>query len=178
MAKIPPSQDTKNAHAPDNKLEVAITLVRGYARVATVEDIAALRYLIARASVLARAAEDALERQRIKAKGKPSPKNEQRKKMQQHVTAMRKVAAKAALSLYETTMVLGRAIGDIWYTELQAMRTESVFVASLCDQLLRHATPSADIQIRDMVNLATLEKMIAKAKVIAAKSGDAVGKAA
>jgi hypothetical protein len=150
----------------NRRLELAIRIVRGHARATTIDDIVALRFLIAEATEIMRAAEDALEAARPK---RPTtvPTSERALSFQERrdaEKAVRKVAVRAALTIYDTVMIQGRRVGDLWYSELEALRSESAFAASLCDQLIRHAKPSTDTRVRDMVSQETLAAMVERAK--------------
>lgn len=72
---------------------------------------------------------------------------------------------RAVVSLFETTTVGGRPIGLIWYDELIAVRRESLFAASLVDQLIRFGVPpSFPVQVKDLVTERELKVMVEIAK--------------
>jgi hypothetical protein len=140
--------------------------VRGHARAKTIEDVSALRYIIGEATQIMRAAEDALEAARPK-RPTTAPTSERAVSFQARrdaAKALRKAAARAALTVYDTVLIQGRRIGDVWYSELEALRAESAFAASLCDQLMRHGRPSAPTRVRDLVSQETLAAMVERAK--------------
>jgi hypothetical protein len=150
----------------DRRLEHAIRIVRGYARATTIQDIVALRFLIAEATEIMRAAEDVIEAARPK-RSATAPTSERALSFQERrdaKKAARKAAVRAALTVYDTVMIQGRRIGDVWYSELEAMRSEGAFAASLCDQLIRHAKPSTPTRVRDLVSQETLAAMVERAK--------------
>jgi hypothetical protein len=150
----------------NRRLELAIRIVRGHAGATTIDDISALRFLIAEATEIMRAAEDALEAARPK-RPTTAPTSKRALSFQERrdaEKAVRKAAVRAALTVYDTVMIQGRRVGDLWYSELEALRSESAFAASLCDQLIRHATPSTPTRVRDLVSQGTLAAMVKRAK--------------
>lgn len=85
--------------------------------------------------------------------------------------AERKERAKMFLSLYDSFVINGRPIGDIYYHELAALvkerqaKIKTMFVElSLLNQLQKHGNPTKPTKIRDMVTVATLRSMIFKAQ--------------
>jgi len=148
------------------KLTLAIKIVLGRdVQSATSEGIAALVYLIDLARILLRRAEDDLAKKVAPPKRymTASPKIIARQRQ-------REKAAAIALTLYDSVLIQNKSVGNLWYSELEAMRSESAFAASLADQLLRHGAPTVPTRVRDLVNQKTLALMVKKAKADAEKS--------
>lgn len=66
-------------------------------------------------------------------------------------------------TVYDSVLLGGRPVGDVWYHELHNMRDASLYDAELSRQLLAHARPNAPTQVRDMVSTAVLARMVEKA---------------
>ncbi len=139
-----------------DQIGLAIRIVMGRAEGTTAEGAQALRLLIRTANQRLANIEAVLA-SKIEIKARvASP----------YLVAKREQHAKAAitaLSLYETVKVLGRSIGDIWYHELDAIRGESAFAASLADQIIRCGIPNRPTRVRDFINRKTLAEMVKKA---------------
>lgn len=142
-----------------DQIGLAIRIVMGRVSGSSPEGAAALRRLIREAQIkLSEIDAELAAKAAISVKARtPSPYLIAKREQQTQ-------AAKAAIALYDSVKMLGRAVGDIWYHELNAMRSESAFAASLADQLLRHGRPSQPTRIRDFVNQKTLASMIKKAE--------------
>lgn len=74
------------------------------------------------------------------------------------------------VSLFDSVMLGGKAVGNVWYSELAAIRKAGTFEASLAHQILCHGSPSKDVKVRDMINEKTLLKMVAAAKEAAERT--------
>lgn len=82
--------------------------------------------------------------------------------------AARKIAATVATQAYETIRrnaikLAGRNVDDVHYSELAAIATTGVYEGYLATALLRHATPSTDLRVRDLVSTEQLLKYHEKA---------------
>lgn len=77
-------------------------------------------------------------------------------------TAMAKLG-RVVTSLFDTIKIGGKPVGNVWYSELSAIRKAGTFEAALAHQILTHAKPSEDIKVRDMINEKVLVKMVAAA---------------
>jgi hypothetical protein len=142
----------------DAAIRLAIRIITGNSPSTSEGAAVALRVLIKRASNCLRAAEDALIASNPARKYKPAPVVVAQRRQ------IRERAAAIALSLYDSVAILNKRVGDIWYSELEAMRSESAFAASLADQLIRYAIPNQPTKVREMVTEQTLERMIKKAR--------------
>lgn len=73
----------------------------------------------------------------------------------------------AAKSLYETVQVSGRPIGDIWYSELHAIKKNGLFEAHICTAILHHGVPCDDKKVRGLIPEKTLASMVRAAQSFA-----------
>lgn len=71
---------------------------------------------------------------------------------------------KAVVSLFDTLKIDGRPIGNIWYSELDAIRRQGAFEAHICQAILRHGKPSKDTKVRDLITEKKLAEFVAAAK--------------
>jgi hypothetical protein len=152
-----------------NLLNDGISVLRGSHKLTAMDAIRALRHLIEAARTKLRVLED--EEHAKHRRSVPVRAHERSETRAQAVAKSRKVrevAAKAALSIYKTIMLAGKAIGDIWYDELLAIRTESRFAATLADKIMKCGIPAKPTQIKNMVSEAQLAQMVERAKRAAA----------
>ncbi len=70
--------------------------------------------------------------------------------------------------LYVSTLIAGRPIGEIRYSQLAALARASAFEASLARQILARGKPPTDARVRDLVSERDLRAMVANARVEAA----------
>lgn len=77
-------------------------------------------------------------------------------------TAMARLG-RVVTSLFDTVKIGGKAVGNVWYSELSAIRKAGTFEAALAHQILSHAKPAEDVKVRDMINERVLVKMVAAA---------------
>jgi len=147
----------------DAELPTRIKSLLGLQRLSAIEAILLLNKAIKIMHSLVRGYQEELSKNVVIKPHQPSPKTVQARKVN-------KIAAEAADSIMKSTKILGRAIGDIYYSELYAMRRESRFAASLADQIIKCGTPADpnNTKIRQMVNPDELATMIKKAKAAAA----------
>lgn len=81
-----------------------------------------------------------------------------------------RAAGKAHQSVYDSVKIGGRAVGSIWHSELVGLRNKGAFEAALCDSILRHAKPSEDRQVHDMISQNQLAAFVAAAKQAAERA--------
>jgi hypothetical protein len=143
------------------KLDLAVRILMGRAEPANEEGIRALRYIIAEAQALLKMAEQEWFASLPRGKGSGGGTKQASPVA---TVALREKAAKAALSLFESVLIQGRAIGSIWYHELEAFETESLFAASLAKQLREYGIPNQPVRVKDWVSQKTLSEMVKKAK--------------
>jgi len=158
-AVVKPRNEDKN-RMKDQKLELGIALLQNKARagVSDVEAAMALRHVEKTAKYAAWEREKAIAASSTVVKYTPKSKEVAKRQ------AKRRATAKVILSLYDTMKLGTKSVGDVWYSELIAIRSESVFAASLADQIMKHARPSGPARVRDIVNEKTLAKMVARAR--------------
>lgn len=75
---------------------------------------------------------------------------------------------RATLSLFDTIVVDGQPVGDVWYSQLEGIRSKGTFEASVCAAILAHGRPAVDTQVRDMMREDVLSRIVASARKAAA----------
>jgi hypothetical protein len=152
-----------------NLLNDGIRVLRGDHKFSNMDAIKALRHLIETARTKLRLLEgEEYTRYRRSVPVRAHERSEARSQAVAKARQVREVAAKAALSVYKTITLGGKAIGDVWYDELIAIRKESRFAASLADQLMNCGIPDKPTQIKNMVSESRLAQMVELANRAAA----------
>ncbi len=75
--------------------------------------------------------------------------------------------AEEAHNVFDTVYFGNKAIGDIWYHELEAYRIEGARQAALCAAIQGYGVPDKPTRVRDFVKAADLRKMVRTANAIA-----------
>lgn len=65
--------------------------------------------------------------------------------------------------IFETIKVGGKAIGDLWHSELEHLRNKGAFEAALLQAILHHCQPAKDMKVRDLVTPEKLAQFVADA---------------
>lgn len=80
----------------------------------------------------------------------------------QHTAKMAEIG-KAVVCIFETIKVGGKAIGDLWHSELEHLRNKGAFEAALLQAILHHCQPAKDMKVRDLVTPEKLAQFVADA---------------
>lgn len=148
------------------KVKVAVNIIKGKDDPKPAAAIEALGYLIAQARIHLRRYEELYEAQRQRRKPSiPDVVVNETQARRDRRNKAAKAAAEIARSAFDEFLINGRQVGEIYYHELEELRSENLLAAYVADGLMKYvAPPTAPTRVRDMIAEKDFKSLLRDAK--------------